>query len=82
MKRNEQRIQIQIPEYEKNYTGNPNEQLVLSQIFYSNLKILENMKEENEQFSTLVEPSDQSNYSASAVYIDTMYKLNWNKLID
>ena len=73
---------IEIPEYEKIYTGNPNEQLLLSQIFYSNLKILENMKEENEKFSTLVEPSDQSNYSASAVYIDTMYKLNWNNLID
>ena len=42
----------------------------------------ENIKEESENFLTLVEPSDQSNYSASAVYIDTMYKLNWNKLID
>ena len=57
---------IEIPEYEKLYTGNPNEQLQISKIFHSNLKILENIKEENENLSNMLDPCDQSNFSASA----------------
>ena len=71
---------IDIPKYEKLYTGNPNEQLQISKIFHSNLKILENIKEENENLSNLLDPCDQSSFSASAVYTDTMYKLIWNKI--
>ena len=71
---------IKMPGYRKPCDGNPNEQLEISQIFYSNLKILENFKEESENLSTTLDPRDQSCFSASAVYTDTMYKLNWNKI--
>ena len=71
---------IKMPGYRKLCDGNPNEQLEISQIFYSYLKILENIKEENENLSTTLDPRDQSCFSASAVYTDTMYKLNWNKI--
>ena len=65
---------MKIPEYEKLYNGKPNEQLEISRIFSSNMKLLENIKEEDE--STLLGPGDQS-FSASAVCTDTLYKLNW-----
>ena len=71
---------IKVLAYEMLFTGNPNEQLEISQIFYSNLKILENIKEESENLSTTLDPRDQSCFSASAVYTDIMYKLNWNKI--
>ena len=71
---------IKVPAYEMLFTGNPDEQLEISQIFYSNLKILENIKEESENLSTMLDPRDQSCFSASAVYTDTMYKLNWNRI--
>ena len=63
------------PEYEKLYSGNPNEQCEISRIFRSNMKILENIKEEN--VLTLLGPGDQKSCSESAVYTDTLYKLNW-----
>ena len=37
---------IKMPEYRKLYDGKPNEQLEISIIFNSNMKILENNKEE------------------------------------
>ena len=37
---------IKMPEYRKLYDGKPNEQLEISIIFNSNMKILENIKEE------------------------------------
>ena len=41
-----------------------------SQLFSSNMKILENIKEDNLNLPTLCGPCDQSNYSVSAVYTD------------
>ena len=73
---------IKIPKYEKIYKGNPKEQLEISRIFINNMKILENIKEENQNLSNIKDPCDQNNLSVSAVYTGTMYKLNWNKLID
>ena len=73
---------IEVPDYEKIYEGNPKEQLEISRIFIRNMKILENMKEENQNLSNIKDPCDQNYLSASAVYTITMYKLNWNKLID
>ena len=74
--------EVEIPKYELIYNGNPNEQLKISRIFNANMKILENIKEENPNLSNIKDPCDQNYLSASAVYTITMYKLNWNKLID
>ena len=71
---------MKIPEYKKLYDGKPNEQLEITKMFNSNMKILENIKEEN--VSTLLGPGDQIIFSESAVCTDTMYKLIGNKLID
>ena len=65
---------IKMPEYRKLFDGKPNEQLDISRIFNSNMKLLENIKEED--VSTLLGPGDQ-NFSASAVCTDTLYKLYW-----
>ena len=43
---------------------------------------LGNIKEENQNLSNILDPCNQSYFSVSAVYAGTMYKLNWNKLID
>ena len=70
LKMNQEYENIEIPDYEKLYTGSPNEQLEISRIFSSNMKILENIKEDNLNLSTLCGPCDQSNYFVSAVYTD------------
>ena len=82
LKMNKEYEDVKVPEYEKLYKGNPKEQLEISRMFMSNMKILENIKEENQNLSNILDPCDQSYFSASAVYTGTMYKLNWNKLID
>ena len=74
MKMNKEIENIIRPEYEKLYYGNVNEQRQISRIFNSNMKIIQNIKEEN--VSTLLGPCDQI-CSASAVCTDTLYKLKW-----
>ena len=67
MSMNKEYGNMKIPDYDKLYTGNPNEQLEISRLYSSNMKILENIKED---ISTLWGPCDQSNDSVSAVYTD------------
>ena len=67
LKMNKEYRNMKIPDYDKLFTGSPNEQLEISRLFTSNMKILENIKED---ISTLCGPCDQSIYSVSAVYTD------------
>ena len=79
LKMNKEYEFMKVPEYEKLYKGNPKEQLEISRMFMSNMKILENIKEENQNLSNILDPCDQSYFSASAVYTGTMYKLHFYK---
>ena len=69
---------IKRPEYGKIFDGNENEQYQISRIFSSNMKILENIKEEN--VLPQLGPCDQENCPESAVCTDTLHKLNWKKI--